>query len=149
MSSRTNDDPRMAGVRARNENGRLRQKRGDTHLETLEDKYGEISDRRSDTHLETMREGTGKSLKKMAHSDPEVTHKPGLHGRHRNQDGTLRRKRGDTHLGTLEDKYGEISDRRSDTHLKTIEKDCGVDSLSGVLREQDKSHAPKTLMMEE
>jgi len=149
MGSPVKDDPSMAGVRCRNADGKLKQKRGDTHLKTLESTYGEISDRRADTHLETIREATGQSLKKLVHSENEVTHKPGLSGRERNQDGTLRRKRGDTHLGTLEEKYGEISDRRSDTHLKTLEKDCGADSLSGVLRNRNSHTAPKTLLMED
>lgn len=150
MHSPMRDDPSMAGVRPRNESdGRLRQKRGDTHLETIEDKYGEISDRRSDTHLETIRETTGKSLKEMAHSDPEVTHKPGLHGRHRNQDGKLRKKRDDTHLDTIEKTYGEISDRRGDTHLKTIREDYDAKSLSEVLEKRDKNSVPRTLIMDD
>jgi len=142
------DDPTMAGIRPRNENGKLRQKRGDTHLGTLEDKYGEISDRRSDCHLDTIREATGQSLHKLVHGDPEVTHEPGLNDRQRNQDGTLRKKRGDTHLGTLEKQYGELSPRRSDAHLDTILKDYGVDSLSAMLKERAKGNAPVNLMME-
>lgn len=92
--------------RSRNQDGRFRQKRGDTHLGTLEDKYGEISDRRRDTHLSTLREIRQMSLSKMVRVEPEVTHKPGLHGRTRNQDGTLRAKRGDTSLETLRRTYG-------------------------------------------
>lgn len=92
--------------RTRNRNGRFRQKRADTHLGTLERMYGEISDRRADTHLGTLREIRGMSLSKMVRAEPEVTHPPGLNGRHRNQDGTLRRKRGDTHLETLRRTYG-------------------------------------------
>ncbi|HXE73540.1 MAG TPA: hypothetical protein VNO81_12845 [Candidatus Nitrosotenuis sp.] len=101
------DDPAMRGPRSRNADGRLRQKRGDTHLGSLEDCYGEISDRRRDTHLETLRRLRGMSLSKMVRSGPEVTHKPGLNGRHRNQDGTLRSKRGDTLLSTLRQTYGQ------------------------------------------
>ncbi|MHC9541557.1 MAG: hypothetical protein AB9903_18790 [Vulcanimicrobiota bacterium] len=141
------DDPTMAGIRPRNENGKLRQKRGDAHLETLEAKYGEISDRRSDCHIDTIREATGKSLHKLVHGDPEVTHKPGLNDRQRNQDGTLRQKRGDTHLGTIEKQYGELSHRRSDAHLDTILKDYGVDSLTAMLKERAKAHVPVNLMM--
>ncbi len=101
-----NDAPGMRGQRARNANGRLRQKRGDTHLSTLEDKYGEISDRRADTHLSTLRDLRGMSLSKLVQAEPEVTHGPGLGGRVRNQDGRIRQKRSDTMLSTLRDTYG-------------------------------------------
>lgn len=92
--------------RTRNQDGRFRQKRGDTHLETLEKTYGEISDRRADTHLSTLRELTGLSLSKLVRLEPEVTHAPGLNGRHRNQDGRLRQKRSDTLVSTLRETYG-------------------------------------------
>ncbi len=102
-----NDCPAMRGQRSRNKtNGQLRQKRGDTHLSTLEDKYGEISDRRGDTHLSTLRELRQMSLSKMVKAEPEVTHEEGLNGRFRNQDGRLRQKRSDTKLETLRNTYG-------------------------------------------
>lgn len=94
-------------TRSRNLNGRFRQKRGDTHLSTLEDRYGEISDRRGDTHLASLRELRGMSLSKMVKAEPEVTHATGLNGRHRNQDGRLRQKRSDTLVETLRCTYGE------------------------------------------
>ena len=101
------NDPSMRGERARNHSdGRLRQKRGDTHPASLEDRYGEISDRRSDTHLETLRQLRGMSLSQMVKAEPEVTHKPGLNGRHRNQDGRIRAKRGDTSVDSLRKTYG-------------------------------------------
>jgi len=93
--------------RTQNLNGRFRQKRGDTHLSTLERTYGEISDRRSDTHLSTLREINGLSLSKLVRQQPEVTHAPGLNGRHRNQDGRIRAKRSDTLVETLRQTYGE------------------------------------------
>ncbi len=34
-----NDAPGMAGQRSRNDNGRLREKRGDTHAGTIEQQY--------------------------------------------------------------------------------------------------------------
>lgn len=43
----------------------------------------------------------------------------------RNKNGRLRKKRGDTHLSTLEKKYGEISRKRGDTHLETLRKSSG------------------------
>ena len=93
--------------RTQNLNGRFRQKRGDTHLSTLERTYGEISDRRADTHLSTLREINGLSLSKLVRQQPEVTHAPGLNGRHRNQDGRIRAKRSDTLVDTLRQTYGE------------------------------------------
>lgn len=101
-----NDAPLMRGPRSRNQDGRLRQKRGDTHLSTLEDTYGEISDRRGDTHLSTLRNLRGLSLSKLVEADPEITHEEGLNGRIRNQDGRIRAKRGDTQLETLRETYG-------------------------------------------
>lgn len=49
-----NDDPGMAGCRSRNEgDGQLRAKRGDTHVGTIEAKYGVNLGMRSDAHLST------------------------------------------------------------------------------------------------
>lgn len=49
-----NDDSDMAGCRARNEgNGQLRAKRGDTHVGTIEARYGVDLGMRSDAHLST------------------------------------------------------------------------------------------------
>jgi hypothetical protein len=45
--------------------------------------------------------------------------------RRRNKDGRFRKKRGDTHLSTLEKKYGEISRKRGNTHLATLRKSSG------------------------
>ena len=121
-------------VRSRNQNGRFRQKRSDTHLETLEAKYGEISDRRSDCTLGTIREATGKSLSQLVHGQPEVTHKPGLNGRVRNQDGTIRAKRGDTHLKTLQKTYPSlVSNLPGSTPLWILRKACGDESLSFIV----------------
>jgi len=43
----------MRGYRSRNENGLLRDKRDDTHMGTIEQKYGIDLDVRSDMHLGT------------------------------------------------------------------------------------------------
>lgn len=49
-----NDDPRMVGCRARNEgDGQLRAKRGDTHVGTIEARYGIDLGMRNDAHLST------------------------------------------------------------------------------------------------
>lgn len=55
----TKDAPGMKGYRSRNDNGRLRQKRSDTHVGTVEEKYGIDFGVRSDMELGTLlkREG--------------------------------------------------------------------------------------------
>lgn len=56
--------PRGLDGRERDQNGQIREKRGDTLVGTLRKEYGEdfAKGRRSDTKLETLREETGKSL---------------------------------------------------------------------------------------
>jgi hypothetical protein len=130
-----NDAPLMRGPRSRNQNGKLRQKRGDTHLSTLEDTYGEISDRRADCHLATLRELRGMSLSKMVEVSPEVTHEPGLNGRHRNQNGRLRAKHGNTHIDTLRETYGMdfAAGLPGNMHLGILRAATGM-SLSQMLK---------------
>ncbi|MBN1185360.1 MAG: hypothetical protein JXB49_23955 [Bacteroidales bacterium] len=50
------DAPGMRGDRGRNQNGELRQKRSDTHIETIENKYGVDFGVRGDMHLGTLLE---------------------------------------------------------------------------------------------
>ncbi len=62
---------------------------------------------------------------------------PGMRGyRTRNEDGELRRKRDDTHVGTIEQQYGIDLGMRSDAHLGTALERAGVDSLSQLLEKQ-------------
>jgi hypothetical protein len=51
----------MRGERSRDDDGRLRRKRGDTRIETIENEYGVDFGVRGDMHLETLleREGAG------------------------------------------------------------------------------------------
>jgi hypothetical protein len=56
------DDPEMRGQRSRTQEGRLRQKRADTRVDTIEEQYHVDLDVRGDTHLGTLRRRTGKSL---------------------------------------------------------------------------------------
>ncbi len=59
---------------------------------------------------------------------------PGMRGyRSRNEDGELREKRGDTHVGTIEKKYNRDLGVRSDMHLDTLLERTGVDSLNDLL----------------
>jgi hypothetical protein len=62
----------------------------------------------------------------------------GLDDRCRDEDGTIRQKRGDTHVGTLRDEYGDsfALGYRSDTHLETVLEDSGAESLSEYLKTQ-------------
>jgi hypothetical protein len=53
------DAPGMKGSRSRNEDGELRQKRGDTHVGTIESQYGVDFGVRSDMKLDTLRERLG------------------------------------------------------------------------------------------
>jgi len=50
------DAPGMRGYRTRDENGELREKRGDTHMGTIEKQYGRDFHVRSDMHLENFLE---------------------------------------------------------------------------------------------
>jgi hypothetical protein len=65
----TNDDPDMRGIRSRNDgDGRLREKRGDTHVGTIERRYGIDLGVRSDMHLDRLLEQRGvKSLNDLIH----------------------------------------------------------------------------------
>jgi hypothetical protein len=45
------DAPGMRGIRSRNENGQLRDKRDDTHMGTIEEQYGRDFGVRSDKQL--------------------------------------------------------------------------------------------------
>jgi hypothetical protein len=62
------DDPSMMGQRARTEHGRLREKRGDTYVGTIEAMYERDFNVRSDMRLDTLleREGVG-SLSELLH----------------------------------------------------------------------------------
>jgi hypothetical protein len=53
------DDSRMAGQRSRDLTGKLRQKRGDTLVGTIEHQYGVNFHCRSDMKLETLRKEVG------------------------------------------------------------------------------------------
>ncbi len=72
----------------------------------------------------------------MTKHAPRVMHDdPGMTGqRSRNQDGQLRQKRSDTHVGTIEDERGVDLGYRRDAHLGTVLEKEGVDSLDQLLR---------------
>lgn len=59
---------------------------------------------------------------------------PGMKGyRSRNQDGQLRNKRNDTHIGTIEKQYGVELGVRSDMHLGNFLKQQGIKSLNDLI----------------
>lgn len=60
----------------------------------------------------------------------------GLDDRCRDMDGTIRRKRGDTLVGTLRETYGDdfAQGVRSDMRLDTLLERTGAESLNDLLR---------------
>jgi hypothetical protein len=61
----------------------------------------------------------------------------GMRGeRSRNESGELRQKRGDTHVGTIEEHYGRDFNARSDMRLDTLLRREGADSLSHLLKKK-------------
>ncbi len=65
------DAPGMRGYRSRNETGELREKRGDTHVGTIEKKYGVDLGVRDDMHLDTLLDRKGvESLNDLIHGKP-------------------------------------------------------------------------------
>jgi len=67
--SKTKDAPGMKGIRSRNEDGELRQKRSDTHIGTIEKQYGVDLGVRSDMQLGTyLEEHNIKSLNDLLHN---------------------------------------------------------------------------------
>jgi hypothetical protein len=65
-------------------------------------------------------------------------HQPGLDGRHRDVDGRIGEKHGNTRVDTLRDKYGDGFARgtRGDAHLRTVLDRVGVPSLSQYLKKR-------------
>ena len=59
----------------------------------------------------------------------------GLDGRHRNDDGRIERKRGDTKIENLKDQYPELRVFPDNATLGEIRTQYNVDSLDALLRE--------------
>jgi len=64
----------------------------------------------------------------------------GLDGRHRDRDGRIEKKHGNTKIGTLRKEYGEsfAAGRRSDMLLKTLLAETKSASLHDYLRHHHK-----------
>lgn len=64
---------------------------------------------------------------------------PGMKGdRSRNNDGELRQKRSDTHIGTIEKKYNIDLNVRSDMHLGTYLEKNEIASLNDLVNNNNK-----------
>ncbi len=64
--------------------------------------------------------------------------RPGLDGRHRDQDGRISEKHGNTRVDTLRETYGEefAGDFRGDAHLRTVLNRTGAQSLSELVKKR-------------
>jgi hypothetical protein len=64
---------------------------------------------------------------------------PGLDGRHRDADGRISQKHGNTLVGTLRETYGQDfgAGTRSDAKLSTLLEKEGAPSLSQLLKSDD------------
>lgn len=65
---------------------------------------------------------------------------PGLDERHRDENGRIRAKNGNTRIDTLRETYGDdfAAGMRGDAHLETLLDRTGYESLSQYLRQQKK-----------
>jgi hypothetical protein len=65
---------------------------------------------------------------------------PGLDGRHRDKDGEIHHKMGNTTIGTLRETYGDdfAKSRRSDMKLENLLKETGANSLTDFRKNYDK-----------
>jgi hypothetical protein len=65
-----------------------------------------------------------------------MTKQPGLDSRHRDENGQISRKHGNTLVGTLRQTYGEdfAAGIRSDAKLSTVLDRAGANSLSDLLK---------------
>ncbi len=58
----------------------------------------------------------------------------GLDGRHRNQNGRIEAKHGNTKIKNLKDDYPELKNFRNEDTLGEVRDRYGVDSLDGLIR---------------
>jgi hypothetical protein len=58
----------------------------------------------------------------------------GLDGRSRDENGRIRQKRGDTHVGTIEQRYGVDFGVRTDMELETLRQRTGLNSIDDLIR---------------
>ena len=58
----------------------------------------------------------------------------GLDGRHRDKDGEIEKKHGNTKMKNLQGHYSVLNQFRGSTRLGSVEKRYGVDSLDGLIK---------------
>jgi hypothetical protein len=65
-------------------------------------------------------------------------HQPGLDGRHRDLDGRISEKHGNTRVDTLRGTYGDdfAPGVRGDAHLRTVLNRTGAPSLSQLIKKR-------------
>ena len=65
-------------------------------------------------------------------------HQPGLDGRHRDADGRIGEKHGNTRVDTLRETYGDgfAPGVRGDAHLRTVLDRTGAPSLSNLVKKR-------------
>jgi hypothetical protein len=65
-------------------------------------------------------------------------HQPGLDGRHRDVDGRISEKHGNTRIDTLRETYGDgfAPDARGDMHLRTLLDRTAAPSLSQLVKKR-------------
>jgi len=65
-------------------------------------------------------------------------HQRGLDGRHRDVDGRISEKHGNTRVDTLRETYGDgfAAGVRGDAHLRTVLNRTGVPSLSNLVKKR-------------
>jgi len=65
---------------------------------------------------------------------------PGLDGRHRDEDGRIHEKMGNTRIDTLRGTYGEdfAAGHRGDMKLENLLKETGANSLTDFLKNHNK-----------
>jgi hypothetical protein len=73
----------------------------------------------------------GKKAPAVKNDDPSM-----IGQRARNEDGSLRAKRRDTRVDTIEDMYGRDFEVRGDMHLGTLLDQEGVGSLAELLKKK-------------
>jgi hypothetical protein len=76
----------------------------------------------------------------LAHQERNMAHhheRPvGMHtDRTRDDDGRLRQKRGDTHIGNIEREYGVDFGVRDDMHLQTLRAKTGLTSIEDLVQQ--------------
>ena len=75
---------------------------------------------------------------------PKKEDAPGMNGeRSRNENGELRKKRDDTHIGTIEEKYDRDFGVRSDMELGNYLKQNNIASLNDLIK-SDLGKEPNT-----